>query len=133
MNAGLIAAQASAAAAKARQNVLDSFRLRGATAPERARTLRELGLDRDMSALDALLKQGVVRGIDNRGRPAEHSESRGRYDGYFLDESAFVAHRDSSHTSSQKQAVVVLAIITALLVAVLGAMLVMRSGGAAVQ
>lgn len=115
MNAALIAASASAAAAKARQNVLDSFRLRGATAPDRARTLRELSLDRDMPALDALMKQGIVRGIDHRGRPAVHGEANGRYDGYFLDESAFVAHRDAGASGSQKQAVVLLVVFAALL------------------
>ncbi len=128
MNAAIIAAAtASAAAAKARQNILDSFRLRGATAPDRARTLRELGLDRDMPALDALMKQGIVRGIDHRGRPAVHGESLGRYDGYFLDESAFVAHRDGARGSSQKQATVVLIVIAGALLAVAGFLLALRS------
>jgi hypothetical protein len=129
MNAALIAATtaSAAAAAKARQNILDSFRLRGATAPDRARTLRELGLDRDMPALDALMKQGIVRGIDHRGRPAVHGEANGRYDGYFLDESAVVAHRDGAASRSQKQAGIVVVTIAAFLLAVLGAVLVLKS------
>ncbi len=129
MNAAIIAATtaSAAAAAKARQNILDSFRLRGATAPDRARTLRELGLDRDMTALDALMKQGIVRGIDHRGRPAVHGEANGRYDGYFLDESAFVAYRDGAAGLAQKQAGRFAAIVVAALMVVLGAALALRS------
>jgi hypothetical protein len=70
----------ASAAAMARQRVLDAFRISGVTAPERARTLESLGLVRD-GAFEQLVKEGIVR-------PSTGAN------GFYLDESAVIAHRD---------------------------------------
>ena len=68
MNHGaMIAIHAAAAAAKARSDVLDAFRVRGATAPDRARPLYDLGLALDNAALREFFAAGILRGVDARG------------------------------------------------------------------
>ena len=90
----MIAINAAASAAKARTRVIDAFRLRGATAPERARPLAELGLASDDRALGAYIASGVIRGVDPRGRPAVIGYEHSRIEGYYLDEGAYMAERD---------------------------------------
>ena len=58
MTGGAVVA-AAAAYAKRRQAILDAFRVADATAPERARSLRNLGLERT-SELEEYVKQGIV-------------------------------------------------------------------------
>ena len=110
-NVAIMAAAASSA--RARQRVLDAFRVAGATAPERARPLAELGLTLD-STLEACVNAGVVR--------------RGKRDGeLWLDESAYIARRDGGERKAAKAVVIVSLIALALLlVAVL--LLVRRPG-----
>src|SRR5688572_33505249 len=111
------AATTAAAAAKARTQVLDAFRMRDATAPGRARTLAEVGV-RDEHALRALIEAGVVRGVDSRGRLTVLGDSVDRVEGYYLDEAAYIAHRDGTdRKASRKAAVVVVCILIAIAVA----------------
>ena len=105
-----IAIMAAAAAAQRNQRILDAFRTCGATAPERACSLSDLGLSRD-DALDACEKAGVVR-------PGS------RPDVYWLDEAAYVARRDRKPARAVKY--VVFAALLAILLLALGVMLVTR-------
>ena len=109
------AATAAAAAEKARTRVLDCFRTHDATAPDRARTFRDLGLADQDTAVGELISAGVVRGVDSRGRLTVIGDSVDRVAGYYLDEPAYIAHRDQkARTDSRKTA---LAFIAAMLVA----------------
>jgi hypothetical protein len=114
----MIVIHAAQAAAKARLKVFDAFRLRGATAPERARPLSELGISPDDSVLSALLGSGVIRGIDHRGRPAVIGHEDTRIEKYYLDEGAYISERDRSKGLSKgaRAVVLVLGIVLALLV-----------------
>jgi hypothetical protein len=105
MNAGaMIAIHAAAAAAKAKSDALDAFRLKGATAPDRACALYDLGLSADNTALRDLFASGVLRGVDARGRELIAGELSGAGDRFYLDEVAFVAQRDgTSRTARSKQ------------------------------
>ena len=77
---GAVVAIMAASAALARQRVLDACRVSGATAPERVRSLESMGLIRD-GAFEQLVKEGFVR-------PGTGAN------GFYLDESALIAHRD---------------------------------------
>lgn len=123
------AATVAAAAAKAKQQALDAFRTHDATAPDRARTLAEIGLAADDAAVGSLIEAGVVRGVDSRGRLTVLGDSIDRVAGYYLDEAAYIADRDGKNgTSSRKQALVILGImlLAALAVATLGVVLATR-------
>ena len=105
MNAlpAVLAASAAAAAARAERRHVDALRVTGATAPERAVQLEQLGLVRD-EAFKRLTARGVVR-----------EAARG---GVYLDEAAVIAHRDRPPASPR----VLLAVVGGLLAA-LGAVL----------
>ena len=105
MNAlpALLAANAAAAAARADRRHLDALRVAGATAPERAVQLEQLGLVRD-AAFKRLTAQGMLR-----------EAARG---GIYLDEVAVIAYRDRPSGSPR----VALAVVAGLLAA-LGAVL----------
>ena len=113
-NAALMAAHVARVAAKAREKVLDAFRLRGATAPERAVRLTELGLASDDEALTAFIASGVVRGVDSRGRPAVIGYEDSRAETYYLDEGAWIAARDR-RTSSESRAVAIVLLVVGLI------------------
>ena len=124
MNGALIAAHAAnAAAAKSRQKVLDAFRMQGATAPERARPLAELGVASDDKAFGKFVAAGVIRGVDSRGRPTVIGDAVNRTVAYYLDEPAFVAQRDRTTGSSQRRAVLIMLTVliasTALMIGVI--------------
>jgi hypothetical protein len=107
-NVAIMAAAASSA--RARQRVLDAFRVAGATAPDRARPLAELGLTLDPT-LEACVHAGVVR--------------RGKRDGeLWLDESAYIARRDGGEKKAVK--VVVIAMLAGLGLLLLALLLVSR-------
>ena len=89
------AATVAAAAAKAQTRVLDPVRTHDATAPGRARTLAEIGLADD-AAIRMLMEAGVIRAVDSRGRLTLIGDSLDRVAGYYLDEVAYVAHRDNA-------------------------------------
>ena len=121
MNAGAMvaihAATVAAAAAKARTKVLDTFRTHDATAPARARPLVAIGLAGDDAAVGALIEAGVIRGVDSRGRLTILGDSIDRVAGYYLDEAAYIAHRDGSEAGPSRRAVVI-AVVCAMLVVV---------------
>lgn len=95
MNIGaMVAINAAATATRARAALVDAFRLSGATAPERARPLVDLGITLPNDSLTELLRTGVVRGVDSRGRPVVPGDSDARAKLFFLDEVAFVRQRD---------------------------------------
>ena len=123
------AASVAAAAAKARTQVLDTFRLQDATRPERARPLAEVGLSIDDNAVRELISTGVIRGVDSRGRLTILGDSIDRVDGYYLDEQAYIAHRDgTSKKTSRKEATLIacLLVLAALAVIALGVILARR-------
>lgn len=93
-------------------------RTHDATAPDRARTLFEIGLDPTDSAVGKLIEAGVIRGVDSRGRLTVLGDSIDRVAGYYLDEPGYIADRDGKNeTTSRKQ---VLLIVCILLLTVLG-------------
>ena len=100
------AASAASAAAKAKTDVLDAFRVRDATAADRARTLADVGLSIDNKALQELISAGVIRGVDSRGRLTVLGDSIDRVVGYYLDEPAYITHRDVGSKSSKHQALI---------------------------
>jgi hypothetical protein len=110
-NAALIGAHAARVAAKERERVVDAFRLRGATAPERAVRLNELGLASDRKALVSFIAAGVVRGVDSRGRPTVIGHEDSQAETYYLDEGAYIAARDRRSGSKAEAVAIVLAII----------------------
>lgn len=121
------AATAAAAAAKAKTDVLDAFRVRDATAADRARTLADVGLSIDNKAVQELISAGVIRGVDSRGRLTVLGDSIDRVVGYYLDEPAYITHRDGGTKSSKYQAlVIVCSMVFLALVAILVAV-VLRS------
>ena len=110
MNHGaMIAIHAAAAAAKARSDVLDAFRVRGATAPDRARPLYDLGLALDNAALREFFAAGILRGVDARGRAVMAGEMSGAGDRFYLDEAAFIAERDGTAGTVRSRQVLLIA------------------------
>ena len=109
------AATAAAAAEKAKTRVLDCFRTHDTTAPDRARTLRDLGLADDDSAIGELIAAGVIRGVDSRGRLTVLGDSIDRVAGYYLDEPAYISHRDRKTKADTRMSV--LAIVAVMLIA----------------
>jgi hypothetical protein len=117
MNAGaMIAIHAAAAAAKARTEVLDAFRRNGATAPERARSLYDLGLASDNHALRGFFEAGVLRGVDSRGREVLVGQESVSGDRYYLDEAAFIAQRDGGSFSTGQRRLLLISLGVGLLV-----------------
>ena len=126
MNPGvMIAIHAAAAAEKAKTQVLDAFRVHGATAPDRVCTLADLGLTDNEDAVAKLISAGVIRGVDSRGRLTVLGDSIDRVAGYYLDEPAFIALRDGAASSgARKQAVaIVCAFVAVAVVAILAVMI----------
>ena len=112
----MIAAHAAhAAAARARTAVLDAMRVQGATAPERARPLAELGLSADSAALREWMARGVIRSVDSRGRPTVLGDSYASATGFYLDETAYIAQRDRGVSRRRVHALALLALALLLL------------------
>jgi hypothetical protein len=111
MAGGAVAAAAAAAHTKRVQMILDAFRVAGATAPERARPLEQLGLERS-SELEDLIKHQVLVATSHGGA-------------WYLSESAYIARRDSD--ASQTRRIVAFALAVALVGAML-AIAVYRTG-----
>ena len=108
----IIAVQAAAAQQRALERIIDAFRLQDATSVERARPLAELGIPMSDGALAEYIRAGVIRGIDTRGRPAVIGHEDAKIGAYYLDESAYIEHRDrkASGSSGARKAMVWLAI-----------------------
>ena len=102
MGAGAVAAAAAAGHIRRVHQVLDAFRVAGATAPERARRLNDLvtGLD---SEVDELARAGVL----------VHTS---RDNGWYLDEAAYIAWRDRGSNRRARVVIAVAAALAALLV-----------------
>jgi len=103
MAGGAVVAAAAAARAKRVQTILDAFRIAGATAPERARSLEQLGLERN-AELNELIEHQVLL-------PAP------RESGWYLSESAYIARRDFTATQATRRIVAIalaLAVIAAI-------------------
>lgn len=125
--AGAMIAIHAAAAAKRRTNVLDAFRVHGATAPDRARPLSELGISSEEPALAEMMSTGVIRAVDGRGRPAVLGDPMSRVEGFYLDEATFVASRDG-RTMSRSDIRAIL-VIVALVLLFLGAAVLQKLAG----
>ena len=104
MSGGAVIAAAAAARQRRIQHVCDAFRVAGATAPERARPLGELGLA-EGGELAELERAGVVR--RERGRNA-----------WYLDEATWIARRDAHSSRTAKIALVIVIATIALLLGV---------------
>ncbi len=110
--AGAMVAIIAAAQAQRAQEVTDAFRVAGATAPERARSLAALGL-RHEAAVDELARAGVLV-----AGPAR--------DSWWLDEAAVVARRRATGKATGRQLLVLFLVVAASLVALATLMLSRR-------
>ena len=121
------AAMAAAAAEAARAKIADAFRLKDATAPERAVPLDQLGVTVDEKVLGELIDSGVIRGVDSRGRLTVIGDDLRLPKAYYFDEVTFLASRDNKKQSAQVRSLLIgLAIAFGLLGAGLVAVLVQR-------
>ena len=101
MAAGGAAAAAIIAARQRRiQDVIDAFRVAGATAPDRARSLDELGVT-NLDEANSLLESGALSSGRERGT-------------YYLNEAAVIAIRES------RKPVRAIAIVAAIVVLLIG-------------
>jgi len=98
----LIAASAAAGRARRTGAVLDAFRLAGATAPERARPLVELGLTQSPEVVAFARQRVLVHDVST--------------DAWYLDEAAYIALRDVR----PKRAVRLLLMVVGLALAIVG-------------
>lgn len=120
MNAGaMVAIMAAAAAAKAREEALDAFRLNGATGADRARTLAQLGLEENTALRGELLNDGIVRGLDARGQLLPAGKDAMRATTFYLDETALIAVRDNP-TSARKAGRIAVVIVIAIILIFIG-------------
>jgi hypothetical protein len=120
MNAGaMVAVMAAAAAAKAREEALDAFRLTGATSADRALTLAQLGLEENTALRGELLNDGIVRGVDTRGQLLPAGKDAMRAPRFYLDEMALIAVRDNG-TPTRKAGRIAVAIVIAILLLFIG-------------
>jgi hypothetical protein len=99
-----VAAAAAAVKRRQRERILDGFRLRDATAPDRALSLTALGFD-DGGELEELMRAGVIC-------------SGSQQSTWYLNEAAFIALRDSRPRQILR---VVLAMVIAALAILVGA------------
>lgn len=117
----------AAVAQQARERVIDAFRVRGATALDRAVPWAELEVADSGSALEELIASGVIRPVDGRGRLVVPGDSFGRAERYYLDEATVIANRKRT----RKPELVILAVLVGLLVAALIVALIRRGTFAA--
>ena len=108
MSGGAVVAAAAAARRRRMQRVLDAFRIADATAPERARSLESLGLSEAREVAE-LIESGIV--------------ARGGRDLWYLNEGAYIAHRDARRVRVSRVMVVVLACAVFVLGALIGVLL----------
>ncbi len=114
----VIAAAAAAARREAIARVLDAFRVAGATAPDRGRSLESLGLV-SAGPLEVLQTTGVLKAGTTP-------------DGWYLDEAAYVAQRDGTAPGRSRRKMIMLVVIAVLVAVLLVAVAVMTRGGAGV-
>ena len=99
---GSIVAVMAAAQARRIRETMDAFRLADATAPERAKSLAEIGATHE-GEIDALARDGILVQEPGNG-------------GWWLSERAFITHRDQQPKRAVKA---VLAVVIVLLFIVL--------------
>lgn len=127
MSGAMIAIHAAVAANAARAKIADAFRLKDATAPERAVPLDELGVAIDENVLGEFIESGVIRGVDSRGRLTVIGDELRSPKAYYFDEVTFLAARDNRKQGAQARSVLIaLAIALGFLVAGLVAIFVRR-------
>ena len=127
MSGAMIAIHAAAAADAARATIADAFRLKGATAPERAVPLDQLGVAIDEKALGEFIDSGVIRGVDSRGRLTVIGDELRQPKAYYFDEATFLASRDNKKQSAHVRTLLIgLALALGLLGTGLVAVLVQR-------
>lgn len=127
MSGAMIAVHAAAAAEAARAKIVDAFRLKGATDPERAVPLDQLGVTIEEKALGEYINSGVIRGVDSRGRLTVIGDELRQPRAYYFDEAIFLASRDNKKQSAQVRTLLIgLALALCLLGAGLVAVLVQR-------
>ncbi len=122
MSGAMIAVHAAVAAEAARAKIADAFRLRDATAPERAVPLDQLGVTIDEKVLGEFIDSGVIRGVDSRGRLTVIGDEVRPPKAYYFDEVTFLASRDNKKQSAQVRTLLIglaLCLIGAGLVAVI--------------
>jgi hypothetical protein len=128
MNAGaIVAVIAAAAAQKARQDAEDAFRLAGATSPERARSLAELGLTANPAVLGTLRSAGIIRGVGGRGQVLSLGSETDAA-AWYLDEAAILAERSMTSAVGKRKTYGVLAVAIAVLLLLIGFMLIAQGG-----
>jgi hypothetical protein len=97
MNGGAVVAIAASARMRRMQRVVDAFRLADATAPERARSFEEIGIDPRQSIVDDLVRRDVL--------------APGRKGGtFFVDERGYIAHREQRRRRARLAMVLVVVI-----------------------
>ena len=105
MGGGAVVAAAAAAHRRRLNHVLDTFRIAGATAPERARTLDDLQLQTNRE-LEELVSEGVL-------------VQRGRSSDWWLDEMVYARWRDRRR-HSRAAVLIAIALVVAAGLLVLG-------------
>jgi hypothetical protein len=104
MGGGAVVAAAAAARKKRLEHILDGFRVADATAPERSRSLADIGLDQD-AQMNELMRAGVVCGGHQRST-------------WYLNEAAFIAQRDSRARQALRIVLVAVLAVVVILVGV---------------
>src|SRR5687768_777031 len=127
MSGAMIAIHAAAAANAARAAIADAFRLKGATGPERAVPLDQLGVTIDEKVLGEFIDSGVIRGVDSRGRHTVIGDDISPPKAYYFDEVTFLANHGGKKQRAQLRSVLIgLAVALGLIGAGLVAILVQR-------
>jgi hypothetical protein len=102
---GAVVAAAAAARKKRRERIIDGFRIADATAPERSRSLTEIGLS-EGGELEDLMRAGVIC-------PGRQKST------WYLNEAAFIGWRDSGSRQNLRVLLVVALAVLAILMGVL--------------
>jgi hypothetical protein len=101
---GAVVAIAVAARARRMQVIIDAFRLAEATSPARATSLAALGVDAGQREVADLVRDGILAPGSDR-------------DTFYVDERAYILHRDARHHRARFAIVTVLMIVLVLLAA----------------
>jgi hypothetical protein len=102
MGGGAVVAIAAAARARRIQEIVDAFRLAGATTPDRATSCAAVGVDTSQSELKELVRDGVLTQIGGSNR-------------LYLDESAYIVRRDDRRDRAKLLMLMVVLIVTGMI------------------
>jgi hypothetical protein len=95
MGGGAVIAAAAAARRRRIQAIVDAFRLAGATAPDRARTFEELGVNVGDRVTRDLIQDGVLLPVGLEGS-------------WYLSEAGYIAHRKAVARNIRTAVIIVL-------------------------